>query len=151
MSEAEAASPLYFVDTNVWLYAFIAGQDTAKSDMARQLLRENAASLVVSSQVINEVCVNLLRKAQALESNLAQLIHSFHHKYPVVMLDEAVQITASQLREQISLSFWDSLIVAAALNSGATILFTEDMQSGLTVNGRLTIQNPFAATAESSN
>jgi predicted nucleic acid-binding protein len=106
MSEPEAASTLCFVDTNIWLYAFIAGQDAAKSAKARQLLQENVTSLIVSSQVINEICVNLIRKAHVPESTLAPLIHSFYRKYPVVMLDEAVQIAASQLREQLSLSFW---------------------------------------------
>jgi predicted nucleic acid-binding protein len=105
MSETKVGSTLCFVDTNVWLYALIVGQDEAKSAMARQLLQENAASLVISSQVINEVCVNLLRKARVPESTAVQLIHSYYRKYPVVMLDEAVQIAASQLREGLSLSF----------------------------------------------
>lgn len=150
MSETEAASSLCFVDTNIWLYAFIAGQDAAKSARARQLLQEDATSLVVSSQVINEVCVNLLKKAHVPESTVVQLIHSFYGKYPVVMLDETVQITASELRERLSLSFWDSLIIAAALHSGATILYTEDMQAGLTINNQLTIHNPFVATVDAS-
>jgi predicted nucleic acid-binding protein len=145
MSEASASSTVCFVDTNIWLYALIAGQDTDKSARAGELLRENAASLVISSQVINEICVNLLKKAHLAESNVEQLIRSFYHKYPVVLLDEAVQITASQLREKLSLSFWDSLIVAAALHSGATILYTEDMQPGQAIYERLTIHNPFAA------
>lgn len=49
MSETEAASALYFVDTNIWLYAFITGQDAAKSARARQLLQKDATRLVVSS------------------------------------------------------------------------------------------------------
>lgn len=56
MSETEAASTICFVDTNIWLYAFISGQDAAKSARARHLLQENATSLIVNSQVINEVC-----------------------------------------------------------------------------------------------
>jgi predicted nucleic acid-binding protein len=144
MTETESVSSLCFVDTNVWLYALIAGQDGAKSAIARQLIQENATSLVVSSQVINEVCVNLLRKAHVPESTVVQLVHSYYRKYAVVLLDEPVQIAASQLREEFSLSFWDSLIVAAALHSGAAILYTEDMQDGLTVNAQLTVHNPFA-------
>jgi predicted nucleic acid-binding protein len=149
MSETENLAPLCFVDTNIWLYAFIASQDATKSTRAKQLLQENATSIVVSSQVINEVCVNLLRKGRVSETNIEQLVRSFYHKYPVVMLDEAVQVTASQLRERLSLSFWDSLIVSAALHGRATTLYTEDMQAGLIVNDQLTIHNPFAATISS--
>jgi predicted nucleic acid-binding protein len=101
--------------------------------------------LVLSSQVINEVCANLIKKALVPESDIAQLVRSFYRKYPVVLLDEAVQLSASELREKFSLSFWDSLIVAAALGAGAILLYTEDMQSGLSIGDRLTILNPFAA------
>ena len=143
MSETEARPDLCFVDTNIWLYAFISGQEPAKSVRARELLQQDAAAIVVSSQVINEVCVNLLKKAHVSESTVAQLIRSFYRKYPIVTLNEKVQIAASGLREQLSLSFWDSLIVAAALQSGASALYTEDMQAGLVINERLTILNPF--------
>ena len=52
-----------FVDTNIWLYAFVEGDDRGKSARAKSLL---AASRMVSvsPQVINEVCVNLIKKAQ---------------------------------------------------------------------------------------
>jgi predicted nucleic acid-binding protein len=45
MSEAEPQAPLCFVDTNIWLYAFVSGPDAAKSDLARQLLRDSEALL----------------------------------------------------------------------------------------------------------
>lgn len=61
----------------------------------------------------------------------------------VVITDEAVQTDASQLRERYSFSHWDSLIISAALLAGTSILYSEDMQDGLVVNGQLTIVNPF--------
>jgi predicted nucleic acid-binding protein len=145
MTEAKSPSEIAFVDTNIWLYAFIEGQDAIKSEVARQLLRSQQELLVVSSQVINEICVNLLRKAHVPEADVQQLIHSFYQRYPVVLLDQPVQISASQFRERFSLSFWDSLILAAAIYSGATVLYSEDMQANLEVGGHLTIRNPFAS------
>ena len=145
MTEPDPASSLCFVDTNIWLYAFIDGPDVAKSERARQLLSVKEHSLVVSSQVINEVCVNLLKKAHVPEAEVQQLVHSFYQKYPVVLLDHPVQIGASRLRELFSLSFWDSLILAAAVHCGATILYSEDMQAGLKVDEGLTIRNPFSS------
>ena len=71
MIEPDPASSLCFVDTNIWLYAFIDGPDVAKSERARQLLSDNEDSLVVSSQVINEICVNLLKKRVRPGSDLA--------------------------------------------------------------------------------
>lgn len=143
MSDTESLPGSCFVDTNVWLYAFISGPEGDKSELARQLLRGNEGALVVSSQVINEVCVNLLEKAHLSEAEIQELIRSFYAKYPVVLLDEVVQLSASELRGRYSLSFWDSLILAAALHSGATVLYSEDFQAGLQVDGRLLVRNPF--------
>jgi predicted nucleic acid-binding protein len=133
-----------FVDTNVWLYAFIRGQDASKTGQAATLLQNR--DIVVSVQVINEVCINLLKKAAIDEAAIRQLITSFFIKYRVVPLDEPVLAGASELRERYSLSFWDGLIVAAALASGAEVLYTEDLQHGLLVENRLRVVNPFLPT-----
>lgn len=132
-----------FIDTNVWLYAFISSQDEAKSIIARKLLENSHSQLLVSMQVINEVCVNMLRKASTDETKLKQLIRSFFYRYEVVLLEESILLAASDLRQLYSLSYWDSLIVATALAAGATTLYSEDMQDGQIIDGRLTIMNPF--------
>lgn len=132
-----------FVDSNVWLYAFIDADDPQKSAAARQLLQ--TASPVVSTQVINEVGVNVLRQAEFTEEQVRDLIRSFYEKCPVVEFTEPILLRAAQLRDRYSLSFWDGLIVAAALAANVGILYSEDMQDGLLVEGSLQIQNPFAA------
>jgi predicted nucleic acid-binding protein len=128
-----------FVDTNIWLYAFIA-RDPAKSSAAATLLQ--GSSLAVSVQVINEVCVNLKPKASLGEPDLRDLIESFYAKCLVVPAGKDLLITASSLRDRYSVSFWDSLIVANAIQSGAALLYSEDMQHGLDIEGRLKIVNP---------
>jgi len=130
-----------FIDTNIWLYAFIEADDTTKSGIARTLIQESEP--VVSAQVINEVCVNLLRRANFAEDQISQLIESFYEKCRVVELTESDLLIASQLRQRYSLSFWDSTIVAIALNAGVPVLYSEDMQHGLTIEGKLQIRNPF--------
>lgn len=105
-----------FVDTNIWLYAFIEADDetdnTTKSAIARTLIQKSEP--VVSTQVINEVCVNLLRRANFSEEQISRLIESFYEKYQVIELTKSVLLLASQHRQRYSLSFWDSTIVAAA-------------------------------------
>lgn len=133
-----------FVDSNIWLYAFIAGQDAAKHAQAQQLIQR--PGIVVSVQVINEVCVNLIRKASYPEVELRKLMASFYAKYQVASAGEQVLVHASDLRDRYSLSFWDSLLVATAVESNVPILYTEDIQHGLSVEGITTIINPFAAT-----
>ncbi len=130
-----------FIDTNIWLYAFIEGDDPAKSATARRLIHE--VDPIVSTQVINEVCVNLLRRANFTEEQIGPLIESYYEKYQVIESSKAVLITASQLRQQHSFSFWDSIILASALGAGTSILYSEDMQHGLSIEGKLQVLNPF--------
>lgn len=131
-----------FLDTNVWLYAFIEG-NARKTEKAAALIRQ--VEPVLSVQVVNEIGVNLLRKAGFAEARLRELIASFHAHYPVLDLTRDTLTSASALRERYALSYWDGLIVASALEAGSEVLYSEDMQDGLVVADRLRIENPFAA------
>lgn len=133
----------YFVDTNIWLYAFISSQDSEKSKKAQEFILTHQGNLVVSTQVINEVCVNLIRKANMSEESVREVIKSFYRRYDVLVLEKSMLIKASELRQRYAISYWDSLIVASALAANATVLYSEDMQDGLVVDGRLTIKSPF--------
>jgi predicted nucleic acid-binding protein len=126
-----------FFDTNILVYA--ATSDARKHQAADCLGRGG----VVSVQVLNEF-VHVAR-------------HKLHHDWPQIelallqfraALDEVVPLTpithgsAVALARDHLLSFYDALIVAAALEAGCDTLYTEDMQDGRTF-GSLRIQNPF--------
>ncbi len=134
-----------FIDTNIWLYAFVVNENNReqerKGQIARELIRKSTP--VISTQVINEVCVNLLKQAKFSEEEISRLIRAFYDKYPVIGMRKDIMLSASYLRGRYSLSYWDSLIVAAGLRAGVNILYSEDMQDGLIVEGRLEIRNPF--------
>jgi predicted nucleic acid-binding protein len=118
MSVPDAEPESCFVDTNIWLYAFIEGDDPQKTARAKALL-EASRAIMVSTQVINEVCINLLKKAQFSEQQVQELIESFYAKYRVVELHTTHLLKASALREQYAFSFWDSLIVSSVLHAAA--------------------------------
>src|SRR5262249_2907469 len=115
MSIPDAEPERCFVDTNIWLYAFIAGDAPTKTARAKALLEARHA-IIVSAQVINEVCINLLKKALWSEPQVQQLIESFYAKYSVVEFYAALLLRASALREQYAFSFWDSLTYHRVLN-----------------------------------
>ena len=129
-----------FLDTNLWLYALIK-QDADKQKIAKVLIQQHR--IVASSQVINEICVNLLKRGLMNETQIRQLIESFYRDHRVVMLDSTCLDTASQLRERYRFSFWDSLIVSSALNADCITLYSEDMHHSLLVDNSLRIVNPF--------
>jgi predicted nucleic acid-binding protein len=129
-----------FIDSNIWLYAFT-DNDTQKKEVAQALIKTSKP--VVSTQVINETCVNLIKRSKFPETRISELIKTFFEKYDVIELQKGLLLTASQLRLEYAFSFWDSIIVAAALISGVKTLYSEDMQDGLVVHDSLKIINPF--------
>ena len=139
---ATEAAQAYFLDSNVWIYALTKNQDSHKRDVASQLIKPE--NVIVSTQVINEVCVNLIRKASFSNSQVKALISDFYKSFEVVSFTASTLTKATELRENYSISFWDSLILASALHAKTSILYSEDMQHRLTVENRLMIVNPFA-------
>jgi len=130
-----------FIDTNIWLYALIEGQNPQKNGKAKILIAETP-EIVLSTQVINEICVNLIRKAEFAELEIRMLIADFHETHLVVEIDRMVQTKASEIRDKHRFSFWDSFVAASALLSGAQVLYSEDMQDGFVLDGKLSIVNP---------
>ena len=131
-----------FPDSNVWLYA-LTDQDEKRKHQAEDLIEENKERICLSTQVINEVCLNLKKKASFDEAEISRLISSFYLNYEIIILNQKILLTASDLRARYSFSFWDGLIVASALAANAEILYSEDMQHGLLIENKLKIINPF--------
>ena len=132
---------MVFLDSNIWLYAFLPPEGDRKRLRAVSLVGRN--DIAVSPNVINEVCRVLLRKGGISEDEIQPVIREFYLRCSLVSLDEADVLRASELRKRYGFSFWDSLHVCAALKANAPKLFSEDMQDGLIVERRLTIRNPF--------
>ena len=130
-----------FIDTNIWLYAFLETQDSEKSIIAKSVIREK--EITISTQIINEVCVNLIKKVRFPEKQIQDLIVSFYQKYTVVEISKDILLKASELRQQSRFSFWDSIIIASALYSDTDVLYSEDMQAAIIVENKLKIVNPF--------
>jgi predicted nucleic acid-binding protein len=141
MNAGSAALSPAFIDSNIWLYAFSKSQDEQKSQQARALIR-SLPQIALSTQVVNEVSVNLLRKFQADERDIRKLVRSFYKKHLIVELDRTIFLQASDIRITYQISYWDSVIVASALAVNATVLYSEDMHNGLIFNNQLTIVNP---------
>jgi predicted nucleic acid-binding protein len=133
---------LAFADTNIWLYAFIRGQSAEKTPVAQTIISNRR--FIVSTQVVSEVCVNLIRKASFAEPQIRELIAAFFQKHTVILPNEEILLSASFLRERHGLAYWDSLLISTALSAGATQFYSEDMQDGQVFEGRLQIVNPFA-------
>ena len=132
---------IYFIDTNIWLYSFIESQNREKTKIARRIIKE--CEIVISTQIINEICVNLIKKANFSEGRIQNLIESLFRKFTVFELSQDILLMASKIRAQHSFSFWDSIVAASGLDCDADYLISEDMQDGFKLENELTIINPF--------
>jgi predicted nucleic acid-binding protein len=136
--------PVSFVDTNVLVYA-LAADDSRRSPVAQKLLRELMTAQVfqTSTQVLQELFVTLTRKvATPMTAELALRYLDQIAAWPVIVLDYGGAREAIELSSNANLSLWDALVIVAAARSGATRLYTEDLQDGQLILG-VEIVNPF--------
>jgi len=131
-----------FVDSNIWLYSLIQSDDDDRHQQAVGFLIQLERP-VVNSQVIREICSNLKKKTSIAEEQLCSLIQGWYQDCTVVHSNAYQHLLASRIRCSYSLSYWDSLIVAAALDANCVTLYSEDMQHGQVIDGKMTILNPF--------
>lgn len=133
-----------FVDTNVLVYAHDA--DTAgKHTTARALLAAlwDGRDGSLSTQVLQEFYAVVTRKFKpAMPRAKARAIVAAYGEWCDVATEPQLIVAASRLEEEHTLSFWDALIVEAAIRAGAERLVSEDLQDGRRF-GALTIENPF--------
>jgi predicted nucleic acid-binding protein len=138
-------SQLRFIDSNIWLYRFILNPRDADATVKQQIATTitDQQNVIISTQVVNEVCSNLIRKAGFNNTQIQILIEELAQGCEILPVSIETLQTAVKLRDQYSLSFWDSLIVASAVLGDASILYSEDMQEGLILENTLQIVNPF--------
>jgi predicted nucleic acid-binding protein len=145
-----AGSQPSFVDTNVLVYA-VADDDPVRQLAAQTLVDTLAAAqaLHTSTQVLQELYVVLTRRVRRKFTS-AEAIDYLDRiaRAPVTTTDYGLVRQAAELSNRDAFSFWDALILVAAARSGATRLYTEDLQHGRTVLG-VEIVNPFRRAGRS--
>jgi predicted nucleic acid-binding protein len=131
------SGPDVFFDTNVLLYVMSA--DEAKADRAEALI---AAGGVISVQVLNEFVSVASRKLAMRLPEIREVLSAIRAVCAVEPLSIETHDLALDLMERFQLSFYDALIIAAALLAKCSILYSEDMQHAQKFQS-LTIRNPF--------
>lgn len=131
-----------FVDSNVLVYLLSA--DAGKADRAEAVLQAGA---IVSVQVLNEVANVARRKLGMRWQEIGEFLGLVRALCPVEPLTVEAHERGLQLAERYGFSVYDAMIVAAALQGGCERLYSEDMQHGQLIEGRLRLQDPFAGGA----
>lgn len=133
-----------FFDTNVLIYLFD-GTDDAKRERAELLIQQalDNETGCISYQVVQETMNVITRKLNATPEKALQLLDRVLVPLWQINPTRTLYRRGLDLQTRYGFSFYDSLIIAAALEAGCTCLYSEDMQDGQQIQS-LTIQNPFA-------
>ena len=129
-----------FIDTNILIY-FISSDSDRKAKAREVILGSSDA--VISSQVISEFISTCLQKRLLNIEEVSEASHGFMRALRLEPIEESTIDSALKLTKKYKFSYWDSLIVAAALENDCSVLYTEDMQHGQLISNRLRITNPF--------
>ena len=128
-----------FFDTNILLYTI--GQQDARTPTAEALLAQGG---LISVQVLNELASVAHRKLRMPWPEVADALNAIRILCPSpVPITAETHDAALRLAGQYGFHIYDALIVAAALEADCVTLYSEDLQSGQLIDGRLTIHNPF--------
>ncbi len=135
----------YFIDTNIFIYQ-LEGLDEDKSATANRLIRKGLETkeACISFQVVQECLNTALRKAEIPLSVDEMRTYMENVLAPLFRIPASIPLynRALDVQARYRYSFYDSLILAAALDAGCDRLYSEDLQSGQRIEG-LKIENPF--------
>lgn len=127
-----------FFDTSALLY--LLSGDNAKANRIETLLADRG---VISVQVLNEFAAVALRKLKMPMSDVREVLDTVRAVCAVEPLSAETHDRGLAVCERYRFSLYDSMLVAAALISGADVLYSEDLQDGQVIDNQLRITNPF--------
>jgi predicted nucleic acid-binding protein len=131
-----------FLDTNILIYAY-SEDEPKKQSVALQLLDSFENNVIISKQVINELSNILLKKFKLDSDQVENVLLEIDNVLPIVDFDLTTQIKALKLKDRYQFQYYDALIVATALENNCTVVYSEDMQHEMLIDGSLNIINPF--------
>jgi predicted nucleic acid-binding protein len=127
-----------FFDTNVLLY--LLSEDNAKADRAEAII---ALGGIISVQVLNEFASVASRKLRMSYAEIRDVLGTVRAVCQTQALTADTHDRGLNIAERFGFSLYDSMIVSSALQSGCTVLYSEDMQHGQEIDGQLGVINPF--------
>lgn len=128
------------LDSNILVYCY-STSDIHKRGIARDLASMD--NVHISTQVLNETTNVLAKKYSIPWSDLAKLIDDFENNFTVRLASISEIRKACGIAERYGFSFFDSLMIASALECNCDVLYSEDMQNGQIIEDKLKIVNPF--------
>lgn len=130
-----------FIDTNILIYYF-QNLDEPRKTIARNLIHKNIEVIVLSTQVLGEF-FNVMKKKGNETTKCVTIIEECMKIFSIAVIRTHHVSLAMRISVKYGFSYYDSLIVASALEAGCKTLFSEDLQHNQLIENQLRIINPF--------
>jgi predicted nucleic acid-binding protein len=138
-----------FLDTNILIYSQ-RSDDLAKRSISQKLIQNGG--FTVSTQSFNELCNVLIKKYKIDADKIFEVIYVISElAQEVFIINENTIFNALKVHKKYKYSYYDSLIIASALECECSYLFSEDMNDRQIIDDRFTIINPFEHFDEIEN
>lgn len=130
-----------FFDTNLLVYLYSEDEPEKQTQIITRVT--NNENRCISTQVLNELSNTLRRKFKLEYSDIANVIAEIRANFEIIIVQIETIELALKIAEKYRYSYYDSVIIAAALESSCTLLYSEDMQHLQLIEEQLQIINPF--------
>ena len=129
-----------FLDTNILVYAHT-DLDPEKQKIAQEIMRANQS--IISTQVLQELANTLKKKFNHSWGDIAKVLAEASINTEIFINDQVTVTQACNVANRYGYSFYDSLIISAALATATKVLYSEDLQDSQIIEGRIRVENPF--------
>ncbi|THB68373.1 MAG: PIN domain-containing protein [Gammaproteobacteria bacterium] len=129
-----------FLDTNLLVYLY---SNDPKSQIIEKLVSEQFEKIVISTQVLSELYNVFIKKKIKSPEETQQVVNDLIEAFSITILNEKTIQKAISINHKYKFSYWDSLIISAAIDAECTKIYTEDMQHLQLIESRITLINPF--------
>ncbi|MBD2481398.1 PIN domain-containing protein [Planktothrix sp. FACHB-1365] len=133
------------LDTNLWVYLYSQNSPN-KSVKVRELVNNNFTSIIISTQILGEFYNVMTKKKLKPQDEVKKIILEMVTNFTIVEIDVLKVITALEINSKYGYTYWDSLVLATALQHNCNILYSEDMQANQLIEQKTIIINPFLVT-----
>jgi len=134
-----------FLDTNIIIYAY-SEDEIEKANISNRIINEHQC--FISTQVVNEVSNVFFKKFNLSSQEVLSVIEELERFLSIVQFDLDTIKYAYKIKDKYKFSYFDSLIIATALENNCQILYSEDMQHNQLIEDKLKIINPFEEIKE---
>lgn len=129
-----------FIDTNLLIY-YYSEDEPEKSAAVKNIIKSN--DIVISVQIINEFSHVMLRKFKKEPKLIKEIVEEWKKVFGIKNLTPALSIESLNIHKRYGFSFWDSLVIATAIENNCKILYTEDLHHNQLIKKKLRVLNPF--------